>query len=193
MLREMPELRVEVVEQGEALKGNGLACVIDKNISFSTDGLESYCFADWQPVTYDMMVVAGAVECCDKSIARPRYGWGREFRVSVPVHDPDRWSAPPVWNSLRTTLEFLTGDRWLFEFRARKASIPSPRQSRLQLPSNASAVMPYSDGLDSRAVADIIGREIGQGLNSRATGIGAGRGWGFREAAIRAVLLGSSW
>lgn len=46
-------------------------------------------------------------------------------------------------------LNLLTGDAWHFEFHARKAPAEPPVQDHMQFPSNAEAVIAYSDGMDS--------------------------------------------
>ena len=56
--------------------------------SFSTAGLESYAFARWEPVIYDAMVVAAAIEYGDRILRRPPQGWARHIALRIPVHDP---------------------------------------------------------------------------------------------------------
>lgn len=159
-----PALRVDVVEtDGHASRG-WEPCAIGRHIRFSTEGLESYCLASWQPIVYDLLVLAAGVEFCDKARPRARYKWGRSIELCVPVHDPARWQTPAVSGSLHSALEFLTGDRWDITFRARTTELPSPEQSRFRMPIEAAAVIPYSDGLDSRAVAALVSQSLGRGL-----------------------------
>lgn len=69
------------------------------------------------------------------------------------------------WNDdVPTTLDFLTGDRWNISFSSRKHLLTPPRQGQFQLKGNASAVIPFSDGLDSRAVAGLKARSLGDKL-----------------------------
>ena len=159
-----PHLSVAVIEDGGRAPRSSLACVIGQNVRFSTESLESYFFARWEPVAYDALLVAAAVEFCDRTQHRPAFAWGREFELSVPVHDPDRWNQKPVANTLHDALNFLTGDRWSISFCPRKAPLDPPRQVQFPLSPNVSAVMPFSDGLDSRAVAGLMARSLGDKL-----------------------------
>lgn len=164
MISALPLLRVEVVESGQAARRGWQACAIGTHLKFSTERLETYCFADWQPVIFDMLLVAAAVEYCDKILRRPKRDWGRHIELRLPVHEPDRWQAPDVAGRLKVALEHLTGDKWELVFVERKRPEEAPRQSRFTLPASAQAVIPYSDGLDSRAVAGLMSESLGGGL-----------------------------
>jgi 7-cyano-7-deazaguanine synthase in queuosine biosynthesis len=141
-----------------------LTCQIGKHVEFSTDSLESYFFAKWEPVAYDALLVAAAVEFGDKTQRRPAYTWQREFALRIPVDDPDRWNDRRVADALHDVLRFLTGDVWRIEFYKRSQPITQPRQSHLSLPAGVDAVIPFSNGLDSRAVAGLMARELGDKL-----------------------------
>lgn len=52
----------------------------------------------------------------------------------------------------------------MIEFCKRKKSLNAPSQGQFNLPADLSAVIPFSDGLDSRCVAGILGREMGDKL-----------------------------
>lgn len=157
-------LRVNVVEAGESTSKASLACVIGKNLCFSTESLESYFFAKWDPVVYDALVVAAAVEYCDRAQKRSAFAWGREFELSIPVHDPDRWNDTDTARALHDALDFLTGDRWRVTFRARKQPVTAVRQGQFPLNGEVAAVIPFSDGLDSRSVAGLMQRSLGNKL-----------------------------
>jgi 7-cyano-7-deazaguanine synthase in queuosine biosynthesis len=160
----LPPIRVDVVEAGTRTRTSSLPCVIDQNLKFSTESLESYFFAQWNTVVYDGLLVAAAVEYCDRTQRRPALGWGREIELRVPVHDPDHWRQKNVTETLHQTLDFLTGDRWQISFYPRKQPLSPPRQGQFRLSGNASAVIPFSDGLDSRAVAGLMTRSLGDKL-----------------------------
>lgn len=153
----LPLERVKVVERGQKSHDADVkACQIDENIRFSIEGLRSYCFSNWDERVYDAFVVAAAVQFCDHVRARSKVSWGRAFELSIPVHDPALWRSPPVSDALHDALTLLTGDHWLIEFTKRRKPADQPRQSNLNLPSAAATLMPYSDGLDSRAVSGLI-------------------------------------
>ena len=155
----LPEHRVDVVEQGVRARRHWRMCEIGKNLKFDTAGLEAYCLASWDPRVFDAFVLAAAVQFCDHTKARPLAGWGRDFRLRLPVHDPALWRSAPVFEALHGTLEFLTGDRWQIEFTDRKQPAPLPRQGRFNIPDGSRIIVPFSDGLDSLVVSGLIERQ----------------------------------
>src|SRR3546814_4710952 len=66
----LKELVVDVVELGSRRRKGAVACRIDQNIKFDLDILESFSSRKWQSTVYDALVVAAAVEFCDRSLAR---------------------------------------------------------------------------------------------------------------------------
>jgi 7-cyano-7-deazaguanine synthase in queuosine biosynthesis len=160
----LAKCKVHVIESGGSPRIGWATCEIGKNVEFSTESLASYFFAEWQPVVFDALLVAAVVEFCDKIRKRPQLGWGRDFDVRIPVHDPDSWNKASVSASLRDALQFLTGDQWQLRFVKRHKVLPRPQQGLFQLPASASAVIPFSEGLDSRAVSGLMAKELGDGL-----------------------------
>lgn len=160
----LKELIVQVVERGERLTDGAVACKLEENILFNIADLESFSSRKWQPVIFDTFVIAAVVEFCDRSLSRSSMNWGRRFVVDVPVHDPYRWSDDSVTNTLVQALNLLTGDNWNFKFRARKIKIESPAQGRMEFPSDAQAVIAFSDGMDSRAVDGLERIRLGKRL-----------------------------
>lgn len=156
-----PLLRVEALEPGTRPRSRWLSCKIGENVKFSTEELASYCFAKWEPVVFDALLVAAVVEFCDRSQRRAVHHWAREFHVRIPVHEPRRWGRSKVNDALHEALAFLTGDRWLVEFVPRRNEQPAPMQSTFVLPSGSSAVIPFSEGMDSRAVAGLMAKDLG--------------------------------
>jgi hypothetical protein len=59
----MPHLTVHVCEQGTRPRKGALACQIEREVEFSTESLESYFFAKWEPVAYDAQLVAAGIRC----------------------------------------------------------------------------------------------------------------------------------
>lgn len=155
---------VDVVIRGDQVRREALPAYIDETLKLSTAGLESYFFAQWQPVLIDLLVVAGAIEFCDVVHRRPRHGWSRNFDVSISVHDAHIWNASSVIDALTDAAGFLTGDVWTFRFVKRSKPATPVRQQSLELGALAKVIMPYSDGLDSRAVAALIASDEGGGL-----------------------------
>jgi hypothetical protein len=129
-----PELlAIHVVEPGVRPGARAICCKIGKNVRFSTASLESYFFATWEPVAWDALLVAAAVEFADRTRHRPAHKWRRQFELRIPVHNPRLWNSSKVEASLRDALEFLTGDEWHFEFVARRKAVERPAQIQLSL------------------------------------------------------------
>lgn len=158
--KELPKLEVVVSEKRQRA-GARVSCVIGEHIQFDENKLLSYCFAEWKPVVFDMLVVAAAVEFCDRLQRRPAIGWSRDIYLEIPVHDKAHWESQNVKAALLSTLSFLTGDRWNIAFVNRKVAETSRTQSSLALPSGAKAIVPFSDGMDSRAVAALSAIQFG--------------------------------
>ncbi len=159
-----PELKVHVLEPHAHARSRWTPCRIGPNIEFKTEKLESYCVATWEPVIYDALLGGGAVEFADRTLKRPALSWQRDFHLIVPVHEPARWSERHAADALRDALDFLTGDRWHIEFTERVAALGEPKQQHFDLPSTVHAVIPYSDGMDSRCVAGLLDRTLGDRL-----------------------------
>jgi hypothetical protein len=158
---ELPMLRVDVVEPGQRARRDRLRCEIGREVDLKPERLVSYCYAGWKPVVFDALLLAAAIEYCDRIKKRPARGWGRKFELSMPVHEPNRWNASPVLAALQDTLDELTGDRWEISFRARKNAVDPIEQGLMDLPDASLVVIPFSDGMDSRAVAAIVSRTLG--------------------------------
>lgn len=159
-----PLLRVEAHEPSVRARGGWVSCKLGENVTFSTDELTWYCFAKWNPVVFDALLVAAVVEFCDRSQRRATHHWAREFHVRIPVHNPRLWSGSKVSGTLHEALAFLTGDRWQIEFVARRNDQPEPMQSTFELPTGSRAVIAFSEGLDSRAVAGLSQSVLGDKL-----------------------------
>lgn len=156
-----PLVRVAVLQKGERAPNEWLPCIIGKNLDFSTERLESYLWASWKAVVFDALVVAAAIEFCDRIKKRPALGWGRRFDLSIPVHDVCLWTSTPVHDALINALDFLTGDRWRINFRERRIAQENYQQHQLPIPAGITTIIPFSDGIDSRAVSTLLEREFG--------------------------------
>jgi hypothetical protein len=100
----------------------------------------------------DLMILATLVHAADTRVARAsesQDGWTRELRVVVPVSDRARWRATA--GVLVTLLDFLTGDRWIVDFRqrpARAGAVSAQQRARLVRPRFDDLAL-FSGGLDS--------------------------------------------
>jgi hypothetical protein len=160
----VPRLTIHVAEPGVRTSASILRCGIEENVQFTTSSLQSYFFSRWDPIAWDALLVAAAVEFADKTQHRPVRLWRRSFELRVPVHDPRLWNSAAVSGTLRDALQFLTGDDWHFEFVARKRDVERPEQIPLSLDPDTEAVIPFSNGLDSCAVGGLVGKQLGSRL-----------------------------
>jgi hypothetical protein len=159
-----PSIAIDVMESSARGRRGRLRCQIGEHVAFSTEGLETYCFTNWEPVVYDALLVAAAVEFADRIQHRSALKWNRQLQLRIPVHDPDLWNDGKVSATLHNALNFLTGDQWQISFRERTKPLDAVQQQRLELPVGITTVIPFSDGLDSRAVAGLMAKELGDKL-----------------------------
>lgn len=100
----------------------------------------------------DLMIVAAHIHAADTRISRTtesQDAWTREIRLVVPVASPALWEqAAPI---LVEMLNFLTGDRWVFHFRARPQGFESTVAAKplTYLEPSFDGVSLFSGGLDS--------------------------------------------
>lgn len=136
---------------------------LGEDIKFDTDILETFAFSKWESIVYDAMVVAAAVECADRGFSRPvgkpSYGWSRNLYLNIPVCNIDRWMFPDVIKRLRDAIEFLTGDHWHVSFKKLEEPKPPKSNSFLKMEIPTDAVIAFSEGMDSHAVAGIMSRK----------------------------------
>lgn len=127
-----------------------------RDVSSDTGRLETYAFRDRQPIVLDLMNVIAAVEFCDRSCKRSVMVWPRLIHLTIPVYEYSVWSKNEVRESLVDMIEFLTGDSWDFEFvQSKEPPLPVP-QSPLSLSPEIRFIVPFSDGIDSMAVAALF-------------------------------------
>lgn len=138
-----------------------VACKIGENINFNYEILESFSTKDFDPLLYDLMVITAAVEFCDRYKRRYLSAWGRTFNIRLPVNTYDIWSSPHITRSLKKCLELLSGDTWNFEFYKGENGYSDVKQVSLPLNSQASRIMAFSNGLDSRCVAKLQEAHLG--------------------------------
>lgn len=169
----VPAHAIDVVQSGRARRG-WVAFNLAEDFSCSTVALESYAFAQWEPVIYDAMVVAASIEYADRHFRRPKLGWRRDFRIRVPVLEPRRWNDKSVHDALLDAASFLTGDTWAFDFVQRDGETPRPPQDCLQFDITTDAVIAFSDGMDSRAVAGLTAQALDHRLVRVRVGSKAG-------------------
>jgi len=137
---------------------------LDRDLKFSAKDFNSFYLPDWNQTVYDAMIVAAAVEFADRAVMRWTSVWRREFELDIAVHDPDRWNSKTVSIPLHKALRFLTGDIWKLHFVRRRHAFSFERQPYLDFKQPTSAILAYSDGMDSRAVRGILGAKLGKQL-----------------------------
>jgi 7-cyano-7-deazaguanine synthase in queuosine biosynthesis len=158
-------IRVNVLETNGRSRPGSVSCHIGEHLQFSAEPLASYFFAQWKPVIFDALLLAAAVEFCDRIRRRSALKWPREIELRIPVHEPASWMRAEVADSLKDALELLTGDRWRIEFSKRENEVAAPQQGLFNLrPVQSPVVIPFSEGLDSRSVAGLVAKEYGDRL-----------------------------
>ncbi len=160
----MSEKKIDVIEPSQHPGNDYIPLELERDIRFSTAALRTYSFARWETVLYDAMVVAAAIEFGDRTVKRPTQEWARRISLKIPVHDPTRWNAPDTSAALHDAVGFLTGDYWSIDFIGRSSEAPSPPQDYLNLKVPTEAIIAFSDGMDSFAVAGILGEMFGEKL-----------------------------
>ena len=168
-----PKFNADVVYADETPRPGSVACVVGDHIKFEDDAMQYFVPGSWQPVIYDTMMLVAGVEICDHSKVRSKIDWTRDLSLRIPVHEPERWNAPDVKSALIRALQFLTGDNWTVEFRQTNHPQRGPRQQCMDFDTHADMIIPYSDGLDSRAIAGIYEHR-------------------FDDAVIKRVRIGSN-
>ena len=169
----LPEMRVAVCEPGASPPDAWVECELHRHIRFSTAALQSYAFSKWEAVVFDAMLVAASVEFTDLSCRRRSLGWTRHLSIRIPVDDPDRWEAPAVKDRLLDAIGFLTGDHWSIEFLKRTEGLDHPAGDRFALFPPSKAVLAYSEGMDSLAVAGLAKACLGDDVvRVRLGGVG---------------------
>jgi hypothetical protein len=99
---------------------------------------------------FDFLTIAMAVTAADTFVDRAgaHDGWSREFKLRVPLTDPEPWL--PVIPLLEEALHFLSGDSWAIELLSGGPPPPMPqtRGRRIELAGH-DCVSLFSGGLDS--------------------------------------------
>lgn len=146
----------DVIYPDETLRADAIPCVIGQHIKFDAHAMQGFVPNTWDTIIYDIMLVVAGVEVCDHSRVRAKMDWARNLSMRIPVHEPKRWNNPNVKDALIKALKMLTGDNWTIEFRQTPQPQSGPVQQALDFPHHADMIIPFSDGLDSKAVAGIL-------------------------------------
>ena len=178
----IPEYKIDFLLDGQRPRSGYLSFRLEDSFHFSTEGLESYSFSTWSPLIYDAMVVAAAIEFGDRVVKRPSHGWRRDISLRIPVHDPSHWNSEKVFGALHDAIGFLTGDQWQISFKKRISEAPRPRQEHLDFEFKASAILAYSDGMDSLAASGIVADKLGKELIRVRVGADLPKGQRKRQA-----------
>jgi hypothetical protein len=135
---------------------------LGSDVQIKADHIQRYCFSNDTAMLEDIAAVLSAVRIADRICNRQHgKGWSRDLAVELPVFRIDRWRSLAVVDALTDALQYLTGDRWNFTFAKKRSSASSVGQAHLiELPTQQRVFMPYSNGLDSFALANDVQRMI---------------------------------
>ncbi|MBK8454348.1 MAG: 7-cyano-7-deazaguanine synthase [Thiofilum sp.] len=157
---QLSETYIDVVDENEKPKKDCIKCEIGLNIKFNSSVLEQHFFSTEQPIIEDLLVVAASVEFADRVKKRSHVIWGRYINITIPVFERQLWEQEETYNALVETLNFLTGDKWILNFKKRKYK--NIKQTALPMRSNPpKVIMPFSNGLDSYLVGKLLDLEYG--------------------------------
>lgn len=149
-----PSGRIYVCAAADRVPDAFTPCVLDEHIRLEPKALGTFLRLEIPARAEDLLVIAGAVAFVDRRVTRHHAKcWERDLYLSVPVRDFEFWSADDLQAELSTLLEMLTGDTWRLTFRRGRTPLPIDPQGTLPLAGTPPIVIPYSNGLDSFAVA----------------------------------------
>jgi hypothetical protein len=145
-------------------------CVLGEHFKLEPKALGTFLRLKIPARAEDLLVIAGAIAFVDRRVTRHHATcWERDLHLSVPVRDFEFWNANDLRAELSALLEMLTGDTWYLTFRSGRAPLPIDPQDTLSLASTPPIVIPYSNGLDSFAVARLHSKP-GQNVIRVSTG-----------------------
>src|ERR1035438_8363094 len=149
-----PSVHIMATDHAVRARSSALSCIIGQDIVILPDVLGKYCVRELTARVDDLVVLAGVVAFADRAVQRKAASaWSRALHLTLPVHDRAFWERPESVTALTQTLDALTGDKWSFAFRPRTKQTPVNPQATLALSGQQCTVIPFSDGLDSLAVA----------------------------------------
>ena len=156
-----PAARIVLGYNSLPTRGSEIRCTVGRDLIIKPEVLGRYCVRPLEPRLYDLVLITGAVAFADRVVQRKTsICWRRELEVVVPTSDPDFWRQATIVRNLTETLELLTGDIWTFHFsRTRKKPTIDPQRS-LPFGGRSSVVIPFSDGLDSFAAAQLASQRL---------------------------------
>jgi hypothetical protein len=132
----------------------------DPNIRLHVDAFRTKFLSDLPERCDDLIRLATFVYSADTRIPRGTekdvFGakWSRQFRMVLPVRDLAFWDDAATKELLTSTLNFLTGDEFIFEFVNRSEKESAQPYFQFQDASDTSpvdVVIPFSGGADSLA------------------------------------------
>ncbi|MBU8772013.1 Qat anti-phage system QueC-like protein QatC [Cytobacillus oceanisediminis] len=102
-------------------------------------------------INEDFLIIASSIFCADKRIPRKNFSdnWTRTLKLSIPVIEVEKWNS--VKEQLEYAVSFLSGDKWIFEFRKTKLRFRADKTNTKNLidAGKYDSVSLFSGGLDS--------------------------------------------
>ncbi len=150
---------VRLSEREESQSEPGLLVrKMDDRISFETRHLHEYCYRTPTDLSHDIATLLGAARIADRGFSRHHSKtWCRELHVQMPVYELQTWRKPDVTSTLQDCLQYLTGDRWSFQFvKRRQKSLTTGQIHVVSSPDTPRVFVPFSHGLDSYAQSELL-------------------------------------
>ncbi|WP_303754520.1 Qat anti-phage system QueC-like protein QatC [Enterococcus sp. S86.2] len=137
-----------------SVSSNNFEFVIDMNSSDSYrdtffEGILRLSNASVNEIRLDLLYISDFVYAADRRIPRNSAldSWTRKIQMNIPVLLPDCWNS--VKATLQEILDFLTGDKWDFEFSQRDLNIQETKLLEKNTKAENTHVCMFSGGLDS--------------------------------------------
>jgi 7-cyano-7-deazaguanine synthase in queuosine biosynthesis len=147
----------------EAPPGADAVAVLGRDIRTASERIARYCIMRHEPMYEDLATLVEAMAYLDRQAVRRRSeGWSRDLTIEVPVYELEMFLKAAVAEALADAAWFLTGDRWRFDFVARKSPPPSRPGALALAGAPIKHVVPFSDGIDSFAQVRLSVREHGR-------------------------------
>ncbi len=141
----------------------------DQNVQLKIESISKAVMGNIPDEVLDLLEIGAYVYCADQHLSRgseklTNYGqdWRRDLHFKIPVRNVDLWQRHDVTQALETTLGFLSGETYRFEF-VEAVSPVSQKSLYFEFtddPLKPDDVCLFSGGIDSfaGAVEQIVGK-----------------------------------
>ena len=138
-----------------------MKAVLGVGIRTNPQPIARHCLGELAAVSEDIATIAECAALADRMFTRRRsVQWARSIELEIPVYEHRALSESKTIAALHETLSFLTGDDWKIAFVPRTDA--RPVETFLPLGVEKQSVIPFSDGLDSFALCQLMRNSLGR-------------------------------